>query len=221
MNELTLYNYFRSSTSYRVRIALHFKKLAFNYNPVHLVNNGGEQHSPEYRKLNPIGEVPTLVHQGKAISQTFAIIEYLDETYPDPPLYPRTPYMRAKIRQFCENINSFMHPLGNLKVLQYLEQKHNYTQTQKDAWVSHWVTQGLKAQEKILQEFSGSYCFGNEVSVADLFLIPQIFSAERFKIDMSAYPKIQAVNAHCLKQEAFRKAHPCRQVDTPTDSKIP
>ena len=220
MSDITLYNYFRSSTSYRARIALHYKNIPFEYKPVHLVNKDGEQNSAEYLKLNPAGEVPTLVHAGKVIAQSFAIIEYLDEVYNSPALFPKDAYHRAKVRQFCENINSFIHPLGNLKVQQYLEKKHGYTTEDKNAWVAHWTAKGLTATEKILSEFSGKYCFGDEITAADLFLVPQVFSSERFGVDLKPYSKIRAVNENCLQIDAFKKAHPLRQIDTPEENRI-
>ncbi len=220
MTELTLYNYFRSSTSYRVRIALHYKNLSFKYHPVHLINSGGEQHQVDYKNLNSMAEVPTLVHEGLTLSQSMAIIEYLDEVFPHPGLLPREPQKRARIRQFCENINSFMHPLTNLKVLQYLESKHGYTAQDKEEWVSVWAKKGFEANENFLRKTYGSFCFGNEVTAADLFLIPQVFSAQRFKIDMSAYPIITKINENCLALDSFKKAHPLRQVDTPENEKI-
>lgn len=216
---MTLYNYFRSSTSYRVRIALYHKGLPFEYKAVHLLNNGGEQHSPEYRKLNPQGEIPTLVHEGRPIAQSLAIIEYLEEVFPQKPLFPQDPFTRAKVRQFCENINAFIHPLSNLKVLQYLEKNHGYDQKQKEVWIQHWAGLGFAATEKLLQESAGDFCFGDKVTAADLFLIPQVFSVKRFHVDMQAYPLIRKIESNCLKLEAFQKAGPGNQPDTPTDFK--
>jgi maleylacetoacetate isomerase/maleylpyruvate isomerase len=186
-----------------------------------LLNNGGEQHSPEYRKLNPQGEIPTLVHDNKVIAQSFAIIEYLDEVFSQNPLFPKDPYTRAKIRQFCENINAFIHPLSNLKVLQYLEKNQGYDQKQKEAWVQHWAHQGLQATEILLRESSGEHCFGDQVTAADLFLIPQVFSVKRFGVQLDNYPLIQKMDATASTLEAFQKAHPFRQIDTPADVRIP
>ena len=220
MTELTLYNYFRSSTSYRVRIALHYKNLNFTYKPVHLINDGGEQHKSAYKNLNPMSEVPTLIHEGLPLSQSMAIIEYLDEVFPHPGLFPREAQKRARLRQFCENINSFMHPLTNLKVLQYLEVKHGYTQVNKEEWVTVWSKKGFEATENFLKKTAGRFCFGDEVTAADLFLIPQIFSAQRFKLDLSPYPLAMKINENCLSLDYFKKAHPYRQVDTPENEKV-
>lgn len=218
MSSLVLYNYFRSSTSYRVRLALHLKNLPFEYVPVNLLK--GEQHSPEYRKINPLGGVPTLIHDGKIIPESFAIIEYLDEVFPQHPLFPKDAYIKARIRQFCEVINSFMHPMGNLKTLQYLEKNHGYSQDQKEQWVQHWAHQGLEVLEKTLKEFAGTYSFGEAITTADVFLIPQILTCQRFKVDMSKYPSLMKVNEACLNIEGFKMAHPFRQIDTPEEFKI-
>lgn len=220
MSQLKLYNYFRSSTSYRVRIALHLKKLEFDYKPIHLLNNGGEQHSAEYRALNPVGGVPTLVHGDKVISQSFAIIEYLDEAFPQTyQLLPQDPYLKAKVRQVCENINADIHPLQNLKLMQYLEKKHGYTQDQKDEWAQKWIQEGWAATEKILTATAKIYSFGEQVTAADLFIVPQIFSSLRFKVDMSKYPLLSKINDNCLKLEAFQKSHPSKQIDTPPEAR--
>ena len=215
MSKFILYNYFRSSTSYRARIALNLKGIAYEYKAVHLLNGGGEQHSAEYRRLNPQGEVPTLVHNGKAIAQSFAIIEYLEDVHKLPALFPEDPYLKAKVRQFCENINSFIHPLSNLKVLQKLEKDLKYTTEQKNEWVQHWYRQGFSALEEMLMEFSGTYCFGDQVTAADIMLIPCIFTAKRFQVNLDAYPLCLKINDNCLKLDAFKKAHPSRQPDTP------
>lgn len=215
--EFVLYNYFRSSTSFRARIALNLKNVPFTYRAVNLLK--GEHHSPEYRELNPMGGVPTLAHAGRLIPDSFAIIEYLEEIIPQPALLPPDPYLRARIKQVCEIINSSIHPMGNLKLLQYLERQHGYTQEQKEAWVQHWAAQGLEALEKNLSPFAGTYCFNNQVTMADIFLVPQVVTCLRFKVDMSRYPLIMKVYDNCLKLEAFAKAHPFHQIDTPEDLK--
>ncbi len=218
MASLILYNYFRSSTSFRARIALYHKNLAFEYRAVHLVDNGGEQNAESYKELNPMGEVPTLIHDNKKIGQSMAIVEYLDEVFPQNPLFPKDPLGKAHVRQFCENINSFMHPLGNLKVLQYLEQEHQYTQEQKEAWVSYWNRRGYLALEKILTKTAGKFCFGNQITAADAFLIPQMFTSLRFNVDLTDFPLCQKVYQECKSIEAFQKAHPLNQPDSPKPS---
>lgn len=220
MAELILYNYFRSSTSYRVRIALHLKNLAFEYRPIHLLQSGGEQYQESYKKLNPQSEVPTLVHKSKPISQSMAIIEYLDEIHPTPPLFPDDPYLRGRVRQFCENINSYLHPLSNLKVLKKLEGDHGYSQSQKEAWVQYWSRSGLQALEELVSE-SQNFCFGSQVTAADLFLVPALFSARRFKVDLDTFPKLISIESSLNQISAFKLAHPLRQIDTPENERLP
>lgn len=221
MSNLILHNYFRSSTSYRVRIALELKGLKYEYRPVHLVANGGEQNLPAYRQLNPIGGVPTLIHNGKAISQSLAIIEYLDEIFKLPmPLFSDDAFETAKIRQVCETINAEIHPLQNLKVTQFLETQMNISPEQKNKWLNKWISDGLKAFEESILPFAGKYCFGDRVTAADLFLIPQLFSSLRFGVDVSGYKTLVQINENCLLLEAFKNAHPHRQPDTPADLKI-
>ena len=217
MASMVLYNYFRSSTSYRVRLALHYKGLQFEYKPINLLK--GEQLSADYKKINPLGGVPTLVHDGKIIPESFAIMEYLDEVFPQKPLFPKDAYTKARIRQVCEVINSFMHPMANLRTLKYMEAKHGYDQNQKDGWAQHWVSQGLEVLETTLKEFSGTYSFGNEITMADLFLIPQLLTSQRYKVDISKYPTLVKINENCLKLESFQKAHPFVQIDTPEEFK--
>lgn len=220
MAEYILYSYFRSSTSYRVRIGMNLKNLPYELRGVHLLKNGGEQHHPDYKRLNPQGEVPTLVHQGRAIGQSFAILEYLDDLHLQPLLFPQDPYERARVRQFCENINSFLHPLANLKVLQKLEKDHGFSQDQKTAWIHHWYSKGLEVLETIVQKNKGQFCFGDSITAADVFLIPCLFTARRFGMDLSVYPKCVAIEKICLEIEAFKKAHPYRQPDTPEEERI-
>lgn len=221
MPRLTLFNYFRSSTSYRVRIALNYKGLEYKYLPVHLLNNGGEQHKKSYKELNPMGEVPTLQSGEYFIGQSLPIMEYLEESFPENPILPQNLFERAHIRQFCENINSSIHPLSNLKVQQYLEKKHNYSALDKNHWIQHWGHLGLEALESTLSKSSGKFCFGDKLSMADFCLIPQAFSSERFGIKLSNYPHIDRINKTCLELEIFQKAHPYRQIDTPEELRIP
>lgn len=220
MSELKLYNYFRSSTSYRIRIALNFKNIEFSYIPVHLLNNGGEQFTPQYKNLNPMSEVPTIDHDGLILGQSMAIIEYLEEQFPNPSLLPTDVHKRGKIRQFCENINSYLHPLSNLKVLSYLETHHSYSQQEKEKWIGHWYHNGLKALEQTVSKTKGQCCFGDQVTFADCFLIPVLFTAERFNVDLSPYPLLKQINHHCIQLTPFQKAHPFRQIDTPEQNKI-
>lgn len=221
MSDLILYNYFRSSTSYRVRIALEAKGLTYTYKPVHLLHDGGEQNTESYRRLNPAGGVPTLQHGDRVISQSFAILEYLDEAFPQTPaLMPADIFLRAKVRQFCEVINADIHPLQNLKVMQYLEKQAHFNAEQKAAWLNKWIINGLTAAEKTLESFAGRYCFGDTITAADAFLIPQLFSCKRFNVDITHFQLLSRINENCLQSEAFQKAHPYRQPDTPDDLRI-
>lgn len=219
MSDFALYNYFRSSTSYRVRIAMHLKHLSFKYHPVHLLNNGGEQHTAEYRQLSPAGEVPTLIHGNFTIGQSMAIVEYLDQVAPDLRLIPAEAQMAARVRQFCENINC-VHAYGNLKTLARLKSDFGMTEEQKNQWIQHWAHQSFSISEKLLSNSAGAYCFGDQVTAADVFLIPQIFAAQRFGTDLSAYPHIRRVASGCEKLDAFTKAHPYRQPDTPPELRL-
>lgn len=220
MSDLVLYNYFRSSTSYRIRIALHWKGLPFEYRPVHLLKDGGEQNKSQYRNLNPMGGVPTLQHKGRVIAQTMAILEYLEECFPQKPLLPADLYERALVRQICENINSDIHPLGNLKVTQYLTTQLGVSEEAKQQWLTHWITQGFSAVEEILEKTAGTYCVGNTVTAADVFLIPQVVTAQRFHISIDAFPHLKRIFEVCSTLPEFQAAHPGRQIDTPAEFKI-
>lgn len=213
MGPVTLYSYFRSSASFRVRIALHLKNIEFKYEPVHLLKEGGQQRKPAYLKLNPIGQVPTLVHEGKSIGQSVAIIEYLDEIFPVPRLFPKDAWMKARTRQICEIINSGIQPLHNLKVLQELERRYKIHDDEKANWSLFWIEKGLSAIENVLQETAGSYCIGDQVSAADVFLIPQIFGAQRYNFDINKYPRVGTIFQRCMSLEAFKNAQPSAQPD--------
>ncbi len=207
---LKLYNYFRSSASFRVRIALNLKGLSYEDVSVHLVNNGGEQHTKEYKTINPQGLIPTLQDGVNTITQSLAIIEYLDETYPEPALLPKDPTMRAKARAFALAIAADIHPLNNLRVLKYLTQELQISEDQKNKWYQHWIAQGLYALETQLKswEISGNYCLGEHATLADIFLIPQLYNARRFACDISSYPTLTRIDAHCQNVPAFINAWP-------------
>jgi maleylacetoacetate isomerase/maleylpyruvate isomerase len=218
MSDLVLYNYFRSSTSYRARIALHHKGLDFEYKPVHLLNNGGEQNSDEYKRLNPAGEVPTLIHKGKAIAQSMAIIQYLDEVFPEKALFPKNSVEKARVLQISEGVNCG-HALTNLKTLQKLQKDFSFSEEQKKEWSKHWVNKILESCEKQIKTTAKTYAFGDQVTVADIFIIPQLFSAKRFEVDTTRYPLLAKIEENCLKLEAFKKSHPMNQIDTPAEAK--
>ena len=215
MSSLVLYNYFRSSTSYRARIALHHKGLNFEYRAINLLK--GEQRSPEYLKINPLGGIPTLIHEGNVIPESVAIIEYLEEVFPQNPLLPKDAYLKARVRQTSEVINSFMHPMANLRLMSYMEKKHGYDQNAKNEWSNHWLNMGLETLETTLSQFSGKYSFGDDVTVTDLLLIPQLLTSQRFGVDTSPYKTLTKINGNCQKLEAFQKAHPFIQIDTPEE----
>jgi maleylacetoacetate isomerase len=214
---LRLYSYWRSSAAYRVRIALNLKGLAHEIVPVHLVRDGGEQHRADYLGLNPQGLVPTLQHRQRVVRQSMAIIEYLDETFPDAPLLPATARERAHVRGLAQVIACDIHPLGNLRVLQHLEREFNATAEQKEAWIRHWLALGLEAVESLLatSPSTGEFCEGETPGMADCLLVPQVYNARRFKLDLEPYPTIRRIDAHCLALEPFQRAAPEAQPDAP------
>lgn len=216
-SDLVLHGYFRSSATYRVRVALNYKGLRYQSQPVHLLKDGGEQLKADYRRLNPMAEVPTLVVDGKPVGQSMAILQLLEDLRPEPRLFGNDLFERARIVQLCENINAGIHPLQNLKVLNYLEKNHSFDQPMKEAWARHWIQQGLDALEQEAGKSLGPFIAGAHLTAADIYLIPQLFNARRFKVDLSGCPSLLAIEAACLKLECFVLAHPFRQVDTPED----
>ncbi|MBX7232002.1 MAG: maleylacetoacetate isomerase [Bdellovibrionales bacterium] len=216
---LELYSYFRSSAAFRVRIALNIKKLHYTYRSVHLLQDGGQQYQPNYQVKNPMAEVPTLsvLSQGKSlnIAQSMAIIQFLEETFPNPALFPKSTWEKAQVIELCEIINSGIHPLQNLKVLQKLSSQFGADSIAKDTWVQHWIERGFTSLEKKLEQVSGVYSFGNELSAADLYLVPQTYTAKRFHFDFSGFPLISKISKNCLSHPEFIQADPFHQPDTP------
>ena len=216
---MKLYSYFRSSASYRVRIALNLKGLPYEVVPVHLLRNGGEQFSPEYRALNPDALVPALVDNdggaAKALTQSLAIIEYLEETHPMPRLLPADPFDRAFVRGIALSIACDVHPINNLRVLRYLVRNLKVSEDDKNTWYRHWCEQGLAAIETTLARDArtGLYCYGDTPTLADCFLVPQIANAQRLNCDLSAMPTVMRINEACLALDAFAKAAPANQPD--------
>lgn len=210
---IQLYTYFRSSAAYRVRIALNLKGLEAEHIPVHLVNNGGEQHSETFRQVNPGELIPALIEDDFTLTQSLSIIEYLEEKFPETPLLPKDLQQRALIRAFSLNIACDIHPLNNLRVLQYLSKTLNASDEQQTEWYRHWVITGLKALEAQLTHSNGQFCFGDQPSLADCCLIPQVYNAKRFNIDLSDFPKIESIYAHCNSLDTFQKAAPEAQLD--------
>ena len=212
---MKLYSYFRSSASYRVRIALNLKNLPYDYAPIHMLRDGGEQLKPEYRKLNPDGVVPTLVDGDNVLQQSLAIIEYLEETHPEPPLLPKAPADRAYVRSVALQIACEIHPLDNLRVLKYLKHTVGTDDETKDAWYRHWVEAGFTTLEQHLAGDSrtGKLCFGDTPTLADACLVPQVFNAQRFKIDVTRFPTIQRIHDYASQLDAFARAAPGVQPD--------
>ena len=212
---MKLYTYFRSSAAYRVRIALNLKGLEYEAVPVHLTRDGGEQRRPEYLALNPAGLVPALEDAGRVLTQSLAIIEYLDETHPQAPLLPAQALDRARVREIAQMIACDLHPINNLRVLQYLGREFAATEAQRNAWYRHWVELGLATVEARLagDGRSGAFCHGDRPGLADCCLVPQVFNARRFDCDLSAMPTVRAIAARCEELEAFRRAAPAAQPD--------
>ena len=210
---MKLYSYFRSSAAFRVRIALNLKGLSYDTQAVHLLKQGGEQHLAEYAAINPSELVPTFLDQQYVLTQSLSILEYLEEAYPKTALLPQNLQQRAKIRTFAQHIACEIHPLNNLRVLQYLEQTLAVSNSEKTAWYQHWIKLGFHSLEQQLQHSNGKYCFGEQASFADCCLIPQVYNAKRFQIDLTEYPKIQSIYTHCMRLAAFQQAAPEQQAD--------
>ena len=204
---MKLYNYFRSSASFRVRIALAVKGLAYEYLPVHLAK--GEQKQPEFAAVNTEGLVPVLqLDDGQRLTQSMAIIEYLDEAHPEPALLPRDAIGRARVRALSQIVACEIHPLNNLRVLNHLRKVLGQTEDQVNAWYQHWVALGLQAYEARLAEVPGRFSHGDTPTLADCCLVPQIFNAQRFECDLSGLPRTMAAFEACMALEAFQKAQP-------------
>ena len=209
---MKLYSFFRSSAAYRVRIALNLKGLPYEMMPIHLSKDGGQQRRPDFVAINPQKRVPALVlSSGDVLLQSLAIIEYLDDIHPEPPLLPPDALARAKVRAIAQMVACDIHPLNNLIALQYLKNTLKHDQPTIDAWYHHWVIEGFKAIEAMIAP--APYACGAHVTVADLCLVPQVFNARRFKVPLDAFPKIVAADAACLKLAAFDKARPENQPD--------
>ena len=212
---MKLYTYYRSSAAYRVRIALHLKRLTYDAVPVHLTRTGGEQRQPDYLALNPAGLVPTLDDDGVVLTQSLAIIEYLDETHPQPALLPGAATERARVRALAQAIACDIHPINNLRVLQYLTREFGVSDAQKNAWYRHWVEVGLEAVEAMLADDPGTgvFCHGDTPTRADCCLVPQVFNARRFDCDLGALPTVMRIVGHCEAMDAFQRAAPAAQPD--------
>jgi maleylacetoacetate isomerase len=213
---LKLYSYWRSSAAYRVRIALNLKGLAYEIVPVHLVRHGGEQHSPEYRKINPQELVPTLVDGRRVIRQSIAIVEYLDETYDgEMKLLPPTARDRARVRALAMLVACDIHPLNNTRVVRYLDRELGADEAARHRWMRHWMEEGFASFEELVARHpsTGLFCEGDTPTIADVCLVPQVYNARRFGVDLSPYPTIEAIVAACLQLDAFDRARPENQPD--------
>ncbi len=213
---MKLYTYFRSSAAYRVRIALNLKGLAYDAVPVHLVKGGGEHLQDAYRAVNPSALVPSLEDEGATITQSMAILEYLEETHPATPLLPSAPLERARVRELAQMIACDIHPVNNLRILRYLVRTLGVSDDAKNEWYRYWIKEGFAALEAHLARdpAPGRFCHGDTPTMADCFLVPQVYNAQRFDIDMTAYPRIAAINDACAALPAFAAAHPAQQPDS-------
>lgn len=214
---LILHSYWRSSAAYRVRIGLNLKGLAYEIAPVHLVRDGGDQHKSDYATINPQRLVPVLQHGQRMLRQSMATLEYLDEVWPHNPLLPATARDRQRVRALSELIACDVHPLNNLRVLQYFEHDWGVPQPERDVWARHWMDVGFAAFEALLQDnpATDAYCNGRVPTMADCCLIPQIYNARRFGVDLAAYPNLLRIEQACLALPAFDAARPERQPDAP------
>jgi len=207
-----VYTYFRSSAAYRLRIALNLKGLSGDMVSIHLQKDGGQHRKPEYRAINPQMRVPALkLDSGEVLTQSLAIIEYLDEVDPQPPLLPRDPVERAKVRALALAIACDIHPLNNTSPLRYLKNVLGQEQSKIDAWYHHWILEGFEALETMVRP--GPYASGSEVTLADVCLVPQIYNARRLKVPLDRFPKLVAIDAACAKLPAFEQARPENQPD--------
>ena len=212
---IVLHTYWRSSAAYRVRIGLNLKGLSWEARPVHLVRDGGEQHHDAYRALNPQQLVPTLLHRGQVLTQSMAILEYLDEVFPAMRLLPADPAGRARVRGLAQLVSCDIHPLNNLRVMQYLERQLQVPVDACTQWTLHWMAEGLAAMESLLaaNATTGTFCHGDQPGLADACLIPQLYNAHRFGLELAPYPTLRRIEAACLGLEAFDVARPERQAD--------
>lgn len=215
MSSLLLYSYFRSSAAYRVRIALNLKGLEYTAIPVHLLRAGGEQHRAEFAARNPLQLVPVLQDGAVTLTQSVAIIEYIEERHPAPPLLPADAPGRARVRALALAVACEIHPLNNLRVLRHLKSEFGLDESQRESWSRHWIAQGFEALERMLagSAATGSYCHGESPTMADCLLVPQVANARRVRCPLEAYPTLMRINDRCVREDAFARAAPERQID--------
>jgi maleylacetoacetate isomerase len=214
---ITLYSFYRASAAYRARIALNLKGLPYDLKPVDLAHGGGAD--PAYRRLNPQGIVPTMLDGDVRLTQSLAIMEYLEERYPEPPLLPEDPEGRARVRALALAVACEMHPLNNVRVLNYLVRDLGLSEADKFKWYRHWIAQGLSALEVMVADKAGTYCHGDKPTMADVCLVPQMYNARRYECDIAPYPMLRRIDQACNALPAFRTAHPSRQVDADEETK--
>jgi maleylacetoacetate isomerase len=212
---MKLYTYFRSTAAYRVRIALNLKSLSYQAVTKDLRSEASEHRRSEYLSLNPQGLIPALEHEGRVFAQSLAIIEYLDERFPSPPLLPKAPADRAAVRAMALNIACDMHPLNNLRVLNYLRGELKQDEASVNRWYAHWIAEGFRGLEELAKRSSGDrqHCFGSSVTLADIYLVPQMFNARRFKCDVTSYPTLVGICNYLEHLSAFHAARPEAQPD--------
>jgi maleylacetoacetate isomerase/maleylpyruvate isomerase len=215
--DLLLYGYWRSSAAYRVRIALNLKGLRYESRPVHLLRDGGEQHGAAYRALNPQQLLPCLLHGEQVLTQSMAIMEYVEESWPEPALLPAAPRERARVRALALLVVADMHPLGNLRVLQQLASRFGADENQRAEWQRHWMASGFAALETMLagHPATGTFCHGDSPGLADACLVPQVYNAVRWQLPLDDYPTIRRIHKACNALDAFRCALPEAQPDAP------
>ena len=213
MTKPLLFGYFRSSAAYRVRISLAWKGIEFDTRPVHLVK--GEHRAADYLGIQPQGLVPALKIDGHTLGQSMAILEYLEETRPEPALLPKDPAARAMVRWMAELVVADIHPINNLRVGSYLRAHLGQDDSGVQVWMRHWMAEGFRALERLVAEHGGDFCHGDAVSLADLCLVPQMFNARRFGLELAEFPALTAVDERCRALPAFGSAHPDNQVDAP------
>jgi len=213
---MKLYTFFRSSASYRVRIALNLKGLSSEQASIHLRRGGGEQFTAAYKAVNPQALVPALEDGGRVLTQSLAIVEYLDEKYPQPPLLPSDPADRALVRSMALVIACEVHPIQNLRVLNHVKKEYNQTDDQVNRWAQHWIDLGLSALEQLIvaQPKRGKFCFGDTPTLADICLVPQLGNARRYGCDLTRYPTLQQIEKTCMALPAFSNAAPEKQPDS-------
>ena len=217
-DSIKLYSYWRSSAAFRVRIALNLKGLVYEILPVHLTEDGGAQHKAPFNEINPQQLVPVLVDGERIVRQSMAIVEYLDEAYDgERKLLPATARERARVRALAQIVACDIHPLNNLRVMQYLEREFNTPQVERDRWTQHWMKEGFAAFESLLAQnpSTGLFCEGDEPTLADICLAPQVYNAKRWSVDMSPFPTISRIAEECMKMSAFERARPENQPDAP------